>query len=173
MTWNTVPPPLFEGEDELQLKLQYARMVARNERERFTAGYKIFAGPENYGRALQVQAWFYDEFVQDEIARLRVGDNDEDPKEQFIRSLEDRARTAKDSDAVKFLELAAEMRGWRNRGSGANININTDNRIVNVLKVPTRDATPADDADFNERFYIQQNALIADAKSNRPQTIEG
>ncbi len=169
MSWNAQPPPIFEGEDELQLKLQYAELVARNERERFTAGYKIFKGPDNYGRALQVSAWYEDPFVQDEIARLRAGEVD-DPKSELEAELRQRARTADDRDAIGFYKLIADMAGYVQRGT--NINVNQDNRVVNVLRVPTRDVTAEDDADFDKRFYIQQNALIADAKSSRP-TVAG
>lgn len=166
MSWNTQAPEIFDGEDELQLQLQYAAMVARNERERFTAGYKIFPGPDNYGRALQVQAWYELPLVQDEIARLRSGEEG-DQVSELEAEIHQRARRADDRDAIGFYKLLADIRGLIAKG-GTNVNINQDNRVVNVLKVPTRDATPADDADFNERFYIQQNALIADAKSNRP-----
>lgn len=166
MTWDRTPPPIEEGEDELQLKLEYARLVARNERERFTAGYKIFAGPENYGRALQAQAWYYDPIVQDEIARLHNGNAEGDLDAELEAEIHQRARAADDKDAVHYYKLLAEIRG--KTGRGTNININQDNRVVNVLKVPTRDVTPADDEDFNRRFYEQQNRLIADAKSARP-----
>lgn len=163
MSWN-VPPPIFEDEDELQLKLAYARMVARNERERFTAGYKIFPGPDNYGRALQVQAWYEDPIVQDEISRLRHGEDDANPKEQLEAEIHQRARAADDRDSVAFYKLLADMKGFVQKGPATLI----DNRVVNVLRVPTRDVTPEDDEDFNRRFYAQQNALIADAKSSRP-----
>ena len=169
MSWNETPPPLFEGEDELQLKLQYATIVARNERERFTAGYKIFPGPENYGRAIQVQAWYSDPIVQDEITRLRGeglgGLKAEDQQDAFAAEVLQRFRQADDKEAVGLGKLYADVKGWG--GKGTNININQDNRVVNVLKVPTRDVTPADDDDFNRRFYEQQNRLIADAKSTR------
>lgn len=167
MSWEIQPPPINEGEDELQLKLQYARMVARNPRERFTGGYKIFPGEHDYGRALQVQAWYFDQIVQDEIGRLTVGDEDDDPQEQFETEVMNRARQADDREAIGFYKLAAELKGYVQKG-GTNINVNQDNRVVNVLRVPTRDITPEDDADFNEKFYAQQTKLIADARSNRP-----
>jgi hypothetical protein len=170
MSWNTTPPPLEEGEDELQLKLQYAAMVARNERERFTAGYKIFPGPENYGRALQVQAWYSDPFVQDEIARLRGGDEiDTKPSIDSVKAeVLQRARAAEDREATQLYKLYLESEGAIQKGNQTNVQINQDNRVVKVLRVPARDITPEDDADFEERFYKQQTQLIADAKSARP-----
>ncbi len=171
MSWEKTPPPINEGEDELQLKLEYARLVARNERERFTAGYKLFTGPENYGRALQAQAWFYDPFVQDEIARLREGGEESDglPGVDNVKAeVLQLARSALDKkDAIAAYKLYLESEGAIQKGTNVNID-NSDRRVVNVLKVPTRDVTPADDEDFNRRFYEQQNKLIADARSARP-----
>jgi hypothetical protein len=171
MSWDQTPPPINEGEDELQLKLQYAAIVARNERERFTAGYKIFTGPENYGRALQAQAWYFDPFVQDEITRLRADGpddiTDDEAKAAFENEVLQKFRNAEPKEAAALGKLYADVKGWGgNRGT--NININQDNRVVQVLKVPTRDVTAEDDADFERRFYEQQNRLIADAKSARP-----
>lgn len=171
MSWEKTPPPINEGEDELQLKLQYAAMVARNERERFTAGYKLFPGPDNYGRALQAQAWFYDPFVQDEIARLREGGEDSDglPAIESVKAevLHLARSTIDKKDAIAAYKLYLECEGAIQRGTNVNID-NSDNRVVNVLKVPMRDVTPEDDADFDRRFLAQQTKLIADAKSERP-----
>lgn len=168
MSWQT-PPAILEGEDELQLKLEYARIVARNERERFTAGYKIFPGPDNYGRALQAQYWYDDPIVQDEITRLRYNDSDDDPDAELEAEIHQRARSAEDKDALGYYKLLAEMRGKTGRGSQTNIQINNnDNRVVKVLRVPARDITPEDDQDFEDRFYAQQTKLIADARSSRP-----
>jgi hypothetical protein len=171
MSWNTTPPPIEEGEDELQLKLQYAAIVARNERERFTAGYKIFPGADNYGRALQVQAWYYDPIVQDEISRLRSGDDEDDkPSIDSVKAeVLQQARAASDpKDKAALYKLYLEAEGAISKGNTTNVQINQDQRVVKVLRVPARDITPEDDADFDERFYVQQNRLIADARSNRP-----
>jgi hypothetical protein len=169
MSWANIPPPIFEDEDELQLKLEYARIVARNERERFTAGYKIFPGPDNYGRALQVAAWYEDPIVQDEITRLRSGGEDANPRDEFANEVLQRFRTAGDRDAAAFGKLYADVKGFVDKGP----KVLVDNRVVNVLRVPTRDVTPEDDADFDERFYTQQTALIAAAKSERPAIVQG
>jgi hypothetical protein len=171
MSWNETPPPINDDEDELQLKLQYAALVARNERERFTGGYKIFPGADNYGRALQVQAWYFDPIVQDEISRLRAGEgeDDEDDRVRQIKSeILQRARSADDREAVGFYKLCLEAEGAIGKGNTTNVQINQDNRVVKVLRVPARDITPEDNADFDERFYAQQTRLIADARSSRP-----
>lgn len=171
MSWNTTPPQINEGEDELQLKLQYAAMVARNERERHTAGYKLFPGPENYGRALQAQAWYYDPIVQDEIARLREGsDEDAKPPIDSVKAeiLQEARAALEPKDKAALYKLYLESEGAIQKGNQTNVQINQDNRVVKVLRVPARDVTPEDDADFDERFYAQQNRLIADARSSRP-----
>jgi hypothetical protein len=173
MSWNTTPPAIFDDEDELQLKLQYAAMVARNERERFTAGYKLFPGEANYGRALQVQAWYFDPIVQDEIGRLRSGDDEDDkPSIDCVKAeVLQQARAATDpKDKAQLYKLYLESEGAIQKGNGGgNVNLQfNDNRVVKVLRVPARDVTPEDDADFDERFYAQQTKLIADARSERP-----
>lgn len=172
MSWNTTPPAIFEDEDELQLKLQYAALVARNERERFTAGYKLFPGEENYGRALQVQAWYFDPIVQDEIGRLRSGDDEDDkPSIDCVKAeVLQQARAAIDpKDKAALYKLYLESEGAILKGNTTNVQINQDQRVVKVLRVPARDVTPEDDADFDERFYAQQTRLIADARSSRPE----
>lgn len=170
MAWNRETPPIFEGEDELQLKLKYAAIVARNPNAKLTAGYQLFQGAENYGRAMQAQAWLTDPIVQEEISRLRdTGEAQSLLPEASSVKLEilQRARGAiDDKDAAALYKLYLESEGEIQK-TAPQVNIN-DNRVVNVLRVPTRDITPEDDADFDRRFYIQQNKLIADAKSTRP-----
>lgn len=170
MSWTREPPPIFEGEDELQLKLQYAAIVARNPNAKLTAGYQVFPGSENYGRAMQAQAWLSDPIVQEEISRLtETGEAGSllPPDEAIQLEVLQAARTADDDrDKATLYKLYMDSRGMIAKG-GNNVQI-TDNRVVNVLRVPTRDVTPEDDEDFDRRFYIQQNALIANAKSSRP-----
>jgi hypothetical protein len=171
MSWTRETPPIFEGEDELQLKLQYAAIVARNPNAKLTAGYQVFPGADNYGRALQAQAWLSDPIVQEEISRLVEGAEAvellPDPSAVKLEVLQ-AARSATDPKAKEGLyKLYLDSVGALPKG-GTNINVNQDNRVVQVLRVPTRDVTREDDEDFERRFYIQQNALIADAKSNRP-----
>lgn len=175
MSWTRETPPIFEGEDELQLKLQYAAIVARNPNAKLTAGYQVFPGAENYGRALQAQAWLSDPIVQEEISRLVEGAEAvellPDPSAVKLEVLQ-AARSATDPKAKEGLyKLYLDSVGALPKGA-ANVQIN-DNRVVNVLRVPTRDVTPEDDEDFDRRFYVQQNALIADAKSNRPAIAAG
>jgi hypothetical protein len=167
MSWNREPPPIFEHEDELQLKLEYARIVARNPNARLTAGYQVFPGEDNYGRAMQAQAWLSDPIVQEEISRLRDSGEAESllPEVSSVKlEILQRARGAiDDKDAAALYKLYLESEGEIQKGPA----IINDNRTVNVLRVPARDTTPEDDEDFDRRFYLQQNALIADAKSKR------
>jgi hypothetical protein len=171
MAWDRQPPPIFEGEDELQLKLQYARLCAANPRGRLTAGYTIFPGADNYGRALQCQAWFYDPFVQDEIQRLQTDDagetlpSDDELEADLIRTLEAAIDT---KDKIAAFRLLFERRNMVSKG-GTNINVNQDNRVVNVLRVPSRIRTDEEREEFNRRFKENQVNLIADARSSRPQ----
>lgn len=167
MAWNREQPPIFEGEDELQLKLQYAGIVARNPERRLTAGYEVFPGPENYGRALQAQSWLYDPFVVAEVERLTgeeaVGEI-LPSKEAVAKEILDFARETHDGkDKIGAFKLFAEVMGHIAKVPS----MVQDNRVINVLRVPTRDLTPEDDADFNARFYAQQTKLVADARSNR------
>jgi hypothetical protein len=171
MSWERQPPPIFEGEDELQLKLQYARLCAENPRGRLTAGYTIFPGADNYGRALQCQAWFYDPFVQDEIQRLQTDDagellpTDDELEADLIRTVEG---THDPKDKIAGFRLLFERRGMVSKG-GVNVKIdNSDRRVVNVLRVPSRIRTDEEREDFNRRFKDNQTKLIADARSNRP-----
>jgi hypothetical protein len=169
MSWNREPPVIFEWEDELQLKLQYAGIVARNPNAKLTAGYQVFPGEENYGRAMQAQAWLSDPIVQEEISRLRdTGEAESLLPEVSSVKLEilHRARGASDDkDAAALYKLYLDSEGVLQKSA---MNVNIDNRTVNVLRVPARDTTPEDDADFDRRFYLQQTRLIADAKSAKP-----
>jgi len=172
MSWERVPPPIFEGEDELQLKLQYAGIVARNPNAKLTAGYTVFPGQDNYGRAMQAQAWLSDPIVQEEIARIRDGDPkafvpEQDAKVEQVAWEIAEDRQVEPKDRIAALKLIADVRGMIQKG-GTNVTIAQDNRVVHVLRVPARDVTPEDDADFDQRFYAQQTALIANAKSSRP-----
>jgi hypothetical protein len=66
-------------------------------------------------------------------------------------------------DRVAALRLCAEVEGAIQKGPA----IVNDNRTINVLRVPTRDVTPEDDADFDRKFKAQQTKLVADARSVR------
>lgn len=171
MAWDRQPPQIFEGEDEFQLKLEYARVVARNPSEALLAGYQVFPGDENYGRAMQASAWLHDPFVQKQISILRETCEATSllPDDAVVQlEILQEARAAPDpKDKATLYKLYCESKGIIAK-AGTNVNINQDNRVVNVLRVPRRDVTPEDDAAFERKFYIDQNALIADAKSSRP-----
>jgi hypothetical protein len=166
MSWHLQPPPINEGEDEFALKMQYAEIVARDPSQRQLAGYAIFPGAENYGRAMQASAWFYDPVVQAEIARLAGNGEaaallpDEDA---FAKKVLDRAeQSLEDKDAFAGFRLYAELKGFVKKGPA----VVNDNRTINVLRVPTRDVTPEDDEDFERRFEAQQIELVANVRSS-------
>ncbi len=172
MAWSaSSPPPIFEGEDELQLKLQFAKAIAGHPERIQTAGYEIFPGDENYGRAMQCRAWANDPIVLREIERILEAPETNSADVLKSQVQDELLRIGRDSVTpidmrLKAYEQVRDMNGWKTVG-GNNIQLN-DNRIVNVLRVPTRDMTAADDADFDKRFKAQQTQLVIDARSNRP-----
>lgn len=171
MSWHTTGPPILEGEDERELKLAFARYCFDNPGLEREAGYHVFPGRDNFGRALQAQAWIHDPFVRAELNALR-GDADEvddrrPSKSQISGAAWDMANNpaADHKDRIAALRLCAEVEGAIVKGPA----IVNDNRTINVLRVPTRDVTPEDDADFDRKFKAQQTRLVADARSVRPQ----
>lgn len=169
MSWHLSGPPILEGEDERELKRAFARYCFENPGLEREAGYHVFPGRENFGRALQAQVWIHDPIVRAEMNALG---SDEDAvasqcptKEELIKEAWDMTRdpTADQKDRIAALRLCAEMNGAIQKGPGVVV----DNRTINVLRVPTRDVTPEDDADFDLKFKAQQTKLVADARSTR------
>jgi len=164
MSWNS-PPPIFDDEDERELKLRYARLLASHPERAASIGYEVFPGQENYGRAMQAQIWQHDPVVRAEVERLQNGGEVETiipTKEQFAKEVLDEARAARDpKDKVGLLKLHAEVMGYMPK-NGVNVNVNNDNRSIKVLRVPAY-ASPAA---FAERLRTQQTKLIANARSS-------
>lgn len=165
MSWHTSGPPIHEGEDERELKREFARFVVANPELESQAAYHVFNAPEDFGRAMQAQVWIHDPFVRTEMLRLKASDEEVrimlPTKEQLIKEVHDRAKSAEDKEAVNFYKLQAELCGYTTKAPLV------DNRTINVLRVPTRDVTPEDDADFDKKFKAQQVQLVADARSVR------
>lgn len=169
MAWENQTPQLEDGEDEFALKLKFARIVARDPKAKLNAGYVLFPGEENWGKAFAAQSWLNDPLVQEEVARLRESGEAESllpTKEALALEIIGRARAADDKDAIGLFKIATEMLGHTSRGT--NINLNQDNRVQTVIRVPSRIQTDEQRKDFDERFYLQQTKSIADAKSARP-----
>jgi hypothetical protein len=169
MSWHLSGPPILEGEDERELKLAFARYCFENPGLEREAGYHVFPGRDNFGRALQAQAWIHDPIVRAELNAMR---GDEDAVDERCPSKADLESEAWDiarnpavdaKDRIAAIRLAAEMQGAIQKGPAVAI----DNRTINVLRVPTRDVTPEDDADFDLKFKAQQTKLVADARSAR------
>lgn len=160
-------PPLTEDEDELQLKLKYARLVAQNPHSKRDAAYKLFPG--DYGRAWQAQEWLNDPLVQEEIERLSSEEGTVGEllpsKDEFVLLLWNRAKAADDKNAVGMLKLAADILRYTPDNA---TNVNVDARTVNVIRVPSRIQSEAERDDFKLRFKEQQMKSISDAKSSRP-----
>jgi hypothetical protein len=165
MSWKLIGPPIHEGEDERELKREFARFVVANPDLEDQAGYHVFPDPADYGRAMQAQIWVHDPLVRTEMLRLKGSEAEVrimlPTKEQLIKEVHDRAKSAEDKEAVNFYKLQAELCGFTTKAPLV------DNRTINVLRVPTRDVTPEDDADFDVKFEAQQTKLVRDARSNR------
>lgn len=168
MSWHQSGPPILEGEDERELKLAFARYCFENPDLENEAGYAVFPGRENFGRALQAQVWLHDPVVRAE--RRRLGGTEAEvkvalpTKEQLAKEVVDRARGAvEDKDAVAAYKLAADILGYAEKAPMI------DNRTINILKVPARVGTSKEEQDdWGRRFKAQQTKLVADARSARP-----
>ena len=174
MTWATRnlavrgdTPVIREGEDEFELKMKFAKILYDHPEKKLTAGYMLFPGPENYGRAMQAALWNTDPFVIAEIERLMGDGNYEDrePTESQVRKeVLDHARATIDAKVkLDGYRLYADMRGMLRKDMAVNVG------TINILKVPTRDISAEDDADFERRFEAQQLKLVRDARSTRPE----
>jgi hypothetical protein len=172
MTWtapNAIVSSGFvlrEGEDEYDLKMQFAAIVAANPQQALMAGYVLFKGPENYGRAMQAQQWLSDPIVQSEVARL-AGDHAPDllPTEDQIKlATWNVAQQASDMRVkLQALELLSKQTGilkTPGEGSGGGNVL-----IQNVIKLPNRVENDRDEELFRARFEAQQLKLVRDARS--------
>lgn len=167
MSWHLSGPPLFEGEDERELKLAFARYCFENPDLENEAGYHVFPGRENFGRAMQAQVWLHDAVVRAE--RRRLGGTEGEvktslpTKEAYAKEVIDRARGADDKEAIGLYKLGADILGYAEKAPLI------DNRTINILKVPARVGTsPEEQDDWGRRFKAQQTKLVADARSARP-----
>lgn len=171
MGWDTSGPPIFEGEDERELKRAFARYCFDNPGLEREAGYHVFPGRENYGRALQAQVWIHDPSVRAEINALRGDEGEVDEcrpsKGELSKAAWDMAHApgADHKDRVAALRLCAEIEGAIQKGPA----IVNDNRTINVLRVPTRvGSSPEEQDEWKREFKSQQTKLVADARSARP-----
>lgn len=164
MAWQS-PPPIYDGEDERALKLDFARRWAQNPARVLSIGYEVFPGEANYGRAMQAQYWRHDPVVIAEYERLTGGEaalsGEEEAKDRILREIRQlRLETGDSKVRLDALKLEAEIEGLT--GKGASVNVNVDNRQVrNVLLVPHYE----DVDDFAAELKAQQTQLLANAKS--------
>lgn len=165
------PVIIFDDEDEDTLKREFALLWAKYPNNTAAEiGQQLFANRVEPMRGLQAGAVWSRELaviaMRDDFI-LNGGDaeaSDLPSKEQIGREIIAVARAARDpKDRLAAYRLYGEINGHIEK-PGVTVN-NNDNRIVNVLKVPVRDATPADDADFDRRFKLQQTALVENARS--------
>lgn len=161
-----------EGEDEYDLKMQFAAIVARDPAQAMMAGYKLFdKGPADYGRAMQAQAWLTDPIVRERIAQL-IGTDEVAvllPSDAEVeKELWDTIRGTQDpSLKIKGIDLMAQIRGMKKTaGDGPGGSLTA--YIQNVIKLPNRVEGPDEDALFEARFEAQQLKLVKDARSSKP-----
>ena len=174
MAWN-VPNPIKqstfvirEGEDEYDLKMQFAKIVARDPSKAMLAGYELFPGTENYGRAMQAQAWLSDPVVVAQINHI-VGNDVTSllPTEDDVKlATWNVAQEAKDLKVkLSALELLSKqmgiLKGNSEGGGGGNV------LIQNVIKLPNRVQGDQEEELFSARFEAQQLKLVRDARSPR------
>lgn len=167
MSWAHEKPVIFSDEDELQLKLEFARMCAEDPSNAKLHGYTLFPGEHNYGRAMAAQKWLEDPLVQREIARLLQGNVEEllDEKARFAKRMFDKAESIGDPKvAFSYFELFAKVMDYLPKQGGNNLQLNL---TQNVIEVPTR-ATDDELPVLEGQWAEQQRKLIADARSSRP-----
>lgn len=167
MSWAHEKPTIFSDEDELQLKLEFARLCAEDPANIAMHGYTLFPGETNYGRAMAAQKWIDDPLVQREISRLRAENVEEllDEKAQFAKRMMDKGNACNDpKTALGYYELFAKVMDYLPKQGGNNVQLNL---TQNVIEVPTR--ARDDELPFLEGEWAeQQRKLVADARSARP-----
>lgn len=170
MSWAVAKPVIFEGEDELQLMLEFAQLYVRHSRDASAAAYELFPGEDNYGRAwAAIEKWTHDPIVVREVNRLM---RDEDiavlfpSKDEFAKHLWDRSKQVTDPKVeLEYLTKFGEAVGYLQK-NGTNVAIQ-NNVVHNVIEVPQR-IKAEDRPDAEARWADQQRKLIADARSSRP-----
>lgn len=169
MSWTTAQPPIFVGEDERELKLQFAALLVAHSGNANEAAYALFKGKENYGRAwAAAEHWPSDPIVALEVERLKEdGDVGEflPSKEQFAKAMFDRGNQSRDDKvALGYYELFAKVLDYLPRNGQGDVNVNL---IQNVIEVPPRAREDELDA-LEGQWTEQQRKLVADARSSRP-----
>lgn len=169
MSWGqTEPPPIFEGEDELQLKLEWARLTRGREALFREAGYKVFPGEANYGRAMQAYNWRHDPIVLAHwqmLAEAPQADNDDEEMQRIKRIAFEvmESPTASNGDKIKAAALLAEIKGAIKQG--VNINTNIDNSTNNTLVVPADPMTEEEEEIAQIRMEARQARLMKHARA--------
>lgn len=172
MAWIATPnPPLEDGEDELQLKVEFASYLARGQSAR-EAAYTVFrhdkdaAGNRYFGRALQAIAWQADPFVQEELERFRSPSQVEEllPTPDQVKLLaweiaNEVGVAAK--DRIASLELFANLIGMQTKAAPVT-NVNVDNRTQNVMAVP-----PDMSIEDAKAYFMKKQSLrlVGDARA--------
>lgn len=160
-------PIIRDGEDEVELKMQFAKIAFKLGDDWRQTGFQLFQGPSNYGRAMQCVCWINDELVQIEMQRLR-----ENPEESLpsLADLKKRLWTiandpkVKPNDQIKAIDSYAEIDGVTKRPA----NFNVGNTITqNVLRVPAKPVTTEEQALYETRLEMSQLKLVNDARSSR------
>jgi hypothetical protein len=176
MTWGRTlsvqiapeAPVIRDGENEVELKLAFAGHVYRLRDDWRKAGFALFQGPDNYGRAMQCVGWINDPIVQIELERLRDNPAETLPSkaelEKILFDIASSGATAA-KDRIAAVGLMLEARGEIKRGSSVNVNNGTINN--NVLRVPAKPITAEEEALYEARLEQSQMKLVRDARASR------
>jgi hypothetical protein len=164
MSWPVPDFPCRPGEDEYDLKLEFARLWAKAPHSQ-RIGYHLFPGADNLQRAMIAQSWHKDPLVIDEYERLTTGSagasvSDILPsKEQVAFEILEAARKCTDADdKFKGYKLYADIAGYIEK-PGTNVHV--DNRTQQVVfRVPATQSIE----DFELELYEQQTKLLEHAR---------
>jgi hypothetical protein len=146
MAWDRQPPPIFEGEDELQLKLQYARLCAANPRGRLRPDTRSFPARTTTDARCNAKPGF------------------------TIRSFRTKFNVFKRTTRAKGLPIGRRTKAEVLRTPEAAID---DKDKIAAYKLYLRSRKGVSKGGYDERSDQSGSAalstfLIADARSNRP-----
>ena len=156
------PVPLFEGEDEAELKREFARLWARHPTfSHLDIGTQLFKDRREPLRGLQAGAvWVRELDVLEMVKEFeRNGEAEEDvaSKDQITREVLALARNnmVETKDRLAAYRLAAELNGQIEK-PGANINVAIANRVMMVTDHGTND-------EWEAKAFEQQQRLLENA----------
>lgn len=154
----------FEPEEIGELKMQLARIIARDPSKRYSATSELFPNDEDRGKVFEANSWLQCPEVNAEVDRLIAAGEVGvvlPTQETVAHEVLTLARSIKNpKDKLAAYKLHAEMRGMIKKPETTINNVNDNS--VRVLRVPAF----ASQEQFEERLEAQQVKLLADARSD-------